>query len=68
MERKDTYRSRNGAARLSFHPEWDKECPWVGYINGTAGRHYHSLEMGMRDMASRGYPFDTKQIQFGEEA
>lgn len=54
----ETYRSRNGRARLTYHPEWDKERPWVGYIDGTAGRHYANLNGAKQDMQRRGHPFD----------
>ena len=39
----DTYRSICGRARVTFHPDWSESLPWVTYMDGTAGRHFASL-------------------------
>lgn len=55
----DTIRSTCGQARITYHPDWDRERPWVSYYRGTAGRHYHSAYLGVRDMKYWGYRFDS---------
>jgi hypothetical protein len=55
----ETFRSKDGRARLTYHPDWDSLRPWVGYIDGTAGRHYGYLSLGVSDMQDRGHRIDT---------
>lgn len=35
----DTYRTECGRGRVTYHPEWSEDQPWVTYIDGTAGKH-----------------------------
>lgn len=35
-----TYRTKCGRARATYHPEWYAARPWVTYIDGTAGQHF----------------------------
>lgn len=53
----DTYRSAHkiGGARLTYQPNWSPSQPWASFINGTAGRHFPTLQAGVSGMAERGY-------------
>lgn len=42
-EVRDTYRTKCGRGRVSYHPEWSPSQPWASYIDGTAGRHFPGL-------------------------
>lgn len=53
----DTVRSKCGRARLSYHPEWSEMLPWASYKNGTAGRHFGTLELGILQLTRDGYRF-----------
>jgi hypothetical protein len=57
----DTHRSKNSNARVTYHPEWSYKYPWVTYINGTAGRHFATLEQAKEYLTSRGYPFSPNK-------
>ena len=61
----ETFRSKCGRARITYHPDWDSERPWVSYIRGTASRHYpgpYTAMVRMRD--DYGYQLDlTRQPQ-----
>lgn len=61
-------RSKCGGARLSYHPEWSPEQPWASYKNGTAGRHFATLDLGIRQLTQDGYRFakDAKKIPTAE--
>jgi len=43
----ETYKSTDGRARVTYHPEWDSQQPWASYLNGTAGRHFTTLELAV---------------------
>lgn len=60
-KRWDTYRSKCGGARLTYHPEWSESQPWVSYIYGTAGRHFAFLSDGVSFMRGNGFTFYTER-------
>ena len=49
-----TYRTTKYSGRITYHPEWDKMQPWASYINGTAGRHFATVEAARIYFASQG--------------
>lgn len=51
---KDTYRTKCGRGRVSYHPEWSPSQPWVTYIDGTAGRHVVDLPAAYAYFKSKG--------------
>jgi hypothetical protein len=42
-----TFRSTCCNARLTYHPEWSENLPWVSYIRGSASKHYPTLDSGV---------------------
>lgn len=63
-----TVRSKCGGARLTNHPEWSTDLPWVSYKNGSAGRQFHSLAYGIEQLTRDGYRFakDAKKLPESE--
>ena len=49
-----TYRTTNKAGRITYHPEWSASQPWASYINGTAGRHFTTVEAARIYFTSKG--------------
>lgn len=52
-----TVRTKCGHARLTYNPDWSPSRPWCSYKNGTAGRQFASLELGMQQLTRDGYRF-----------
>lgn len=48
------YRTECGHGRASYHPEWSKSHPYATYRDGTAGRHFATLEACAQYFASLG--------------
>ncbi len=40
----DTYRTKCGRGRVEYHEEWSPSLPWASYWDGTAGRHFATLD------------------------
>ncbi len=53
-----TFRTTNGNARITYHPDWDSNQPWASYINGTAGRHFATPEDAKLYFRSKGMNLD----------
>lgn len=39
----DTYRTKCGNGRITYHPEWSPEKPWASYWRGLAGLHFATV-------------------------
>lgn len=50
----DTYRTKCGRGRTTYHPEWSESQPWATYIDGTAGRHVVDLPAAHAYFESKG--------------
>jgi hypothetical protein len=59
-----TVRSKCGTARLTYQPDWSPSQPWASFKNGTAGRHFGTLDLGIRQLTQDGYRFakDAKKV------
>lgn len=42
--------------RITYHPDWDANRPWVSYYGGTAGAHFLTPEHAQRTF---GITWDT---------
>lgn len=49
-----TYHTECGRGRVTYHPEWSVNEPWVSYIEGTAGRHFAELGQAHAYFKARG--------------
>jgi hypothetical protein len=45
-----------GRLRVTYHPEWSAELPFVCYCNGTAGAHFRSLAQAWRHLTGKSLP------------
>lgn len=48
------FRTDCGHGRVAYRPDWDKSQPYATYIDGTAGRHFASLEACAQYFAAKG--------------
>lgn len=62
----ETYRSKDGCARVTYHPEWDAKQPWASYLLGTAGRHFATLEHACAHFKLLGHPLVIPPNTSGE--
>ena len=53
-----TVRSKCSCYRATYHPDWSESLPWVTYRNGTAGRHFVTLEEAKKYLATYGAVFE----------
>ena len=58
-----TYRNTLGGRtmRVVYHPSWDSQHPWVSYVNGTAGRHFNSIEAAQQHFPEKLYRVVLRQ-------
>lgn len=55
-----TVRSKCQRYRTTYQPDWSASLPWVTYRNGTAGRHFVTLEEAKKYLATYGAVFEDK--------
>jgi hypothetical protein len=55
-----TYRTENGKGRITYHPEWDSKQPWASYWEGTAGRHFESVDQARSYFVNKGSALNTE--------
>ncbi len=49
-----TLRSRpEGDSRLTYHPDWDRSRPWIGYVGGTCVAHFANPSDARRESRFR---------------
>lgn len=50
----DTYRTKCGRGRITYHPEWSASKPWASYWLGMAGAAFATVgEADMHFMRTR---------------
>lgn len=54
----DTYRTKCGRGRISYHPEWSTSKPWVSYTHGSAGLHFTNPEEALAYFQKKGMSLD----------
>lgn len=59
----ETHRTLCKRGRVTYHPEWSADRPWVTYILGTAGRHVTSLNSAFFYFRSRGLTLNVPTIK-----
>lgn len=52
-----TVRFSNGwsSARATYNPSYDCNCPWISYIDGTAGQHFKEIKDAEAYFTGKGF-------------
>lgn len=65
----DTFETKCGNGRITYHPEWSASLPWASYWHGAAGRHFQNvLEAANYFRRNRGATLDTSALRRDEDA
>lgn len=61
IEEWTTYKTDNGASRVTYHSEWSKSKPWCCYRDGTATINFATLGEARKYFSSYGMKLKTTQ-------